>query len=627
MKKPSLFRLSTATLALSAALASTAAHAQFSQMVVFGDSLSDTGRLKGMVNDISTDLGAHLQPSFSTNPDPVWAQILANSYKLSANPNTTTDLTGTNYAVGGARSGSEVDWNGFITVPSTKTQITTHLAQNGGQINPNALYAIWIGSNDLIAAAQTSDLNAAQQSISGAVARTVADIETLNQLGASTILVPNVPDLSLTPRAIYGERLQPGVAAQARLASGLYNNALFTALNQSTANVIPANTFALLQEAVADKESFGFKNTTGVACQMPARTSGADDVASTSLACTPANLVETDANETYAFADDIHPSGRTHRILAQYYRSLIDSPTQMASVTHALAQSGIASKQNLYRRLMTNDSSSHSLWLDGAISNASTHGGKLDKPNITLGFDAANVISQDSRTGAYLSRQKQNHDLSHTITADSQHTGVGLYHQQDFGRIRVHADIGVDKIWLDTHREVSWEGAPRIHDGKANGRRHHAGLQLSYHAPLGKATVRPHIGMHLQTVQVKPFAEDNANLSTALQYTLPTQKSRQGSIGVDVTYPVSTKLDVQAGLGHWHEFNDEALNVDAKLTSISEYHRSYTLPVARTDANSTYAHFGAKANFGHTDASAGLMATHANGDTELGGYVGLQMKF
>lgn len=81
------------------------------------------------------------------------------------------------------------------------------------------------------------------------------------------------------------------------------------------------------------------------------------------LACNERALVEKNANETYVFADDIHPSGRTHRILAQYYQSLIDSPAQMASIVGQLSQSGVVNHQNLYRQLNTLDNGSSSVWL------------------------------------------------------------------------------------------------------------------------------------------------------------------------------------------------------------------------------------------------------------------------
>ena len=93
-------------LVLSAILgaAAPAVHAQsspFSNVVVFGDSLSDAGYFRpflaslGLPAPVVSTLGR-----FTTNPGPVWSELVASFYGLSANP---SNAGGTNYAQGGAR--------------------------------------------------------------------------------------------------------------------------------------------------------------------------------------------------------------------------------------------------------------------------------------------------------------------------------------------------------------------------------------------------------------------------------------------------------------------------------------------------------------------------------------------
>lgn len=590
-------------------LACGATYAQdFSQVVVFGDSLSDTGQVKAV-----SAFGRLMQPSFTTNPDPVWAQVLASHYGKTANPNTLADPEGTNYAFGGALSSKDFKRLG-VNILSVKTQINNHL--NGKTVDPNALYTVWIGANDLSEASEAlkagKDLSTVQKMIIEASNDTAESVQILSKRGATTVLVPNLPDLSLTPRFVNDKNSAPN----ARLSARIYNANLYTALNESNANVIPANTFALLQEAVANKEAFGFKNVDGVACKRSFLGL---------LECNEKTLVEPNANETYAFADDIHPSGRTHRILAQYYQSLIDSPAQMASIVGQLNQSGTVNHQNLYRQLNTLDNGSSSVWLQGAISNVKFDDKqRLNKPNFMLGFD---MSGQTHHTGLYVNHQNQTHNPATYINAESKQLGAGVYHQHSFGNLRLNADVGLDKIDLRTQRTIKWDGAPRLHNAKANGQRYHAGLQLGYDITKSDATLRPYIGVNAQNTKVKTFTEDNAKLSTALQYDLPTQKSLQGSIGLDVNYPITSVIGVQAGIGHSHEFKDDNLTVGAKLPSVVEYHHNYTMPVAYQNANSTYAHLGAKASFGSATLNAGLTATHASGHTDTGGYVGFQAKF
>lgn len=610
-------------LALAVGLLSATAYAddtpQFSQVIIFGDSLSDTGRIKATVGEVAPPLANALQPSFTTNPDPVWATILAGFYGKTAKPFTKADPSGTNFAVGGARSGEEVSWNGVITVPSTATQIKEYLTATGGKTDPNALYAVWIGSNDLIAAANATTTADAQKAITNSVTRTVTDIATLDKLGAKYILVPNIPDLSLTPRAIFGESLQAGTQAKAKLAATLYNQGLYTALNGVNANIIPANTFALLQEATTNKEAFGFKNVNGVACQMPPRTTGADDPASTSLGCTSANLIEPDAGETYAFADDIHPSGKTHRILAQYYRSLIDSPAQIAQVSGQLAKVGAVNHDKLHKNVANLSKTRQSFWVDLSGTKDS------NKPNLMAGV---NIGNQNSDTGVYFNVSNNEKSVNTHLTSELKEVGFGVYHTHTLGKVQVGVDVGVDKLDVATDRTLNWEGATRTHTGAANGTRYHAGLTAGLGVQLGKATLMPYVGVNAQKIQLDTISENNASQSTALQVTLPNQTHTHAKVGVDVSIPMSDKVSVNAGLSHQRAVGgDDEVVVASKLSSISEYNNAYKLTTKLADSDTTNAHLGVKVALAKADVGVGVTANRDDNDTDVGGYVGVQMKF
>lgn len=118
------------------------AYAQnFSQVVIFGDSLSDMGRFR-VLNPLFGN-----QNSFTTNPDPTWAGVLANSYGHKADAHTAANPMGTNYAVGNSR----VNEKQISNSPPVSTQTKDYFARHANA-DPNALYAVWIGANDLLAA-------------------------------------------------------------------------------------------------------------------------------------------------------------------------------------------------------------------------------------------------------------------------------------------------------------------------------------------------------------------------------------------------------------------------------------------------------------------------------------------
>src|SRR6185503_5697681 len=92
--------LSALALSVAAAFGPAPAQAaQFSNIYVFGDSLSDAGYYRGFL--ASLGLPAAQMGRFSTNPGPVWAEILG-QYYLGA-PVTPSNAAGTDYAQGGAR--------------------------------------------------------------------------------------------------------------------------------------------------------------------------------------------------------------------------------------------------------------------------------------------------------------------------------------------------------------------------------------------------------------------------------------------------------------------------------------------------------------------------------------------
>ena len=116
--------------------------AGYSNLFVFGDSLSDSGNNAIVLTPNVTPIpipGNSFIPFFPyasghyTN-DQVWAQIVATSLDLSATPSL---LGGTDYAFGGATTGP------LNTIPpSLETQVALFLSQRGPTIPGDALYVV-----------------------------------------------------------------------------------------------------------------------------------------------------------------------------------------------------------------------------------------------------------------------------------------------------------------------------------------------------------------------------------------------------------------------------------------------------------------------------------------------------
>ncbi|HSP86429.1 MAG TPA: SGNH/GDSL hydrolase family protein, partial [Psychrobacter sp.] len=187
--------LTKSMLAISLSVAGMAHAELYSSVTFFGDSLTDGGYFSPITKDI---YGLAESGQFTTNPDNTWATSFAEQLGTTSVANTYDgSQTGNNYSIGGARAGEETvqvfptSPTSTITVDvaSTNSQVNNYLANN--RVDPNGLYVVWAGANDL--------------SVGAGDAAVVSQIETVQALknnGAKYILVPNIPDLGLTPRAI-----------------------------------------------------------------------------------------------------------------------------------------------------------------------------------------------------------------------------------------------------------------------------------------------------------------------------------------------------------------------------------------------------------------------------------------
>lgn len=275
--------------------------APYSAMYVFGDSLSDTGNVS-----LATFGQVPVSPPYadrSFTNGPVWAQDLAQSIGLP--PLQPSLAGGTDFAIGGAQTGQTP------THTLNPTDLPSQYAQFVSQVSspqPGALYALWIGSNDVLDIADNSALTPAQQQadVGAAVANESNVIQSLAAQGAQNFLVLNVPDLGITPQ----EQAHGSAAVQtASSLASLYNSDLAQALQPLEASgalkIDLVDTFSALDQAVANPAAFGFTNVTD-----PLWTGNLTSSGSGSLQATGP------AQSQFLFFDGLHPSAQAHANLA-----------------------------------------------------------------------------------------------------------------------------------------------------------------------------------------------------------------------------------------------------------------------------------------------------------------------
>lgn len=219
--------------------ASSQVFAAYTQMISFGDSLSDSGNAWNLQGQ-PTGHPVYLDGRASDGP--VWNELLADNLGI-ARPEPSYD-GGTNYAFGGARVNTPV-MGGLI--PSVQTQVNNYLASVNGQADPNAIFTLTGGGNDLNAliagTAGVADVTQAALDLS-------AITQQLVDAGANSVILANVPDLGQAP-----------VAAAASFTASYITAAVYNfnlSANGEESQIF--DTFALHTQINADPAAYGFTN-------------------------------------------------------------------------------------------------------------------------------------------------------------------------------------------------------------------------------------------------------------------------------------------------------------------------------------------------------------------------------
>lgn len=319
--------------------------ANFSNVYAFGDSLTDSGKSASSVWSIYNFLngypgpinqnglcdpshpcapyGPYYQGRYSNGQTAV--ERLANSV-LAGGSNAGNFL---NFAVSGATTGNGNYGDGgsqahpgklleplqLPPLPGIAQQIGFFLGNYSQSAAQDALYFVWGGANDYLtdvyiplATQPGLNPNNVTQLAAQTAATNVANyVAALANIGARSILVPNLPDLGLTP---FVTSQGANVINPAHDYSLIFNqtlSALLAGVDSQFANtdVIKFDTFSFFNAIVADPAAFGFSDAVsacvvaGVACSNP---------------------------EAHVFWDDFHPTALMHSLVAQAMVSQVPVP-------------------------------------------------------------------------------------------------------------------------------------------------------------------------------------------------------------------------------------------------------------------------------------------------------------
>ena len=324
------------------------AQAGYADLVFFGDSISDTGNVRsltiagGSPNPFPSFPGA--LGRFSNGP--VWTEYLAAGLGFPANAKPSNlifngtaavpigpQTGGQNFSFGGARTLGDgaagpgtglfaqlLAWDGVAF-----TGALTRAA------DPDALYVVLAGANDLRDARSDATLNVLERA--QAAAKTAENVTNvlglLAQAGARHFLISSLPDLGKTPEAVLigktSESTQVTLAFNTAL--GLFSaglDAFFLGFGIDLD--IRTMDFYGLNEAVVDDAlnnggaKYGISNVT-TACINPVAPGAYFFPGSTAVNC-----------DSSAYSDPLHPSAASHRLIGQLALATVPEPGSITLV-------------------------------------------------------------------------------------------------------------------------------------------------------------------------------------------------------------------------------------------------------------------------------------------------------
>ncbi len=317
-----------AILAIGAAVGTAVpAAARPDKLVVFGDSLVDAGNAYLGTGGLTAQPGyGYFAGRYSNGP--VWTDLI--EQRLTGHLTVPFLRGGDNYAVGGAEAAEDRSLLGF-TVPGLISQLGIY-ATSGKPIDPNALYVLNFGNNDVsallagIAAAPDAAAAAAFTTAftNAFVGNYLGAIYALNSAGATHFLIGGVPNPEIAASIYLENALQAGF---------------------STLHLAPGTSFKQI-------DYFGFFSAlrdNPAAFGLPADldTNLADACVNISL---PPSNPHPDCNHYLSF-DGIHPTAPVHAALSRYVGELIGigsvpEPSSWALMIGGFGLIGVAMRQH-----------------------------------------------------------------------------------------------------------------------------------------------------------------------------------------------------------------------------------------------------------------------------------------
>lgn len=592
--------LGLAVALLAAAAAGLAQNRTFTNQYSFGDSLSDNGNANAASGGLAPAGPDTRYFGGRWSNGPVWVELLGNTVAKGAIAPASVK-TSMDFAFGGAATLQSRNNDGGAGFPALPTQLAM-FQSHAVAIKSTDLFTIWIGANDILStAAQANPALMAPVGISAAQ-EAAKGIQTLIALGAKNVLVFNMPDIGLTPAGLASggsALLTPGSLAY----NGEFDNRLRAiAAGAPDVTITRLDAAALISQMQRDYKTLGFTTASTGWLQGGGDANG------------------------YVFFDGIHPTARTHALLAAVATEALNPEPVIGFAstqgTAALALQGLGASSYDTRIAQL---ASANRPAGRADAYASFNYGSGDR--VAEGWRQKFVYEAQVATAGVDGRISDGFFLGGALNTGRLHSqvspGAGSYVVEDqsvrlYGAWRggpvtfaLDGDYGVVDA-KGIRRATAFGGLAT--NGRTSGTHWGVGAKAFWTMDLGGMQLRPWVGLRTERVKLGAYSERDV-ASLMMDFGAQEAKSSAGNVGVALGSDTklgehAVHLDFSAA---WHgEFGTNSRNVSGQLSN--NFTRPTTISV--TDGNGKGFEFAGAAtlhvvkNLSATLAYAGDVRNH-----------------
>lgn len=573
----------------------------FNQFIGLGDSTLDSGYFRyhstgnlALDTQIASAIAAGAAGGFAGNGI-METTILAGKFGLNALP---IDGGGTNYANGGSLTATASPGN----VPLT-TQIANYLASVNGAANPNALYVISSGNNDL---SHLSDAQLAPESLALATS-----VRSLQNAGAKYLLVPN--SFRYANLVSLGGEITDSTNATeyARLIS--YNTQRWNDLTATGVHYIPADLDSVFKYVARNPTKFGFTPVTALA-----------DPPLASAAVTA--ILTEEQQQTYLFIDGKHLTTAGQTIEADYEYSLLAAPGEVSLLAESAIQSGLSRTTTIQRQLELSDKNRGPKGINGWVA----AGASYLSTDLNSNFpDASGNPFQGTFGADYRTQANFTVGGAMSVGTASQDFSAGGKYTQDTQALSAYAAYHNDRFWGDAvasygliqneiNRTVQLGRFADHNQGDADGHLVTFALRGGTDFKVSQFTTGPVVGAIFQEARIDGFTEHGTTGTTSLTFDSQTRASQISQLGWRGSMDLGAWKPFAEATWN-HEWNNDDRTLETSLTSVSA--PSYLSVAAPVASDWGVATLGASYKFNDKTAIWGSVS-NSFGSAEITNYSG-----